>query len=83
MAEEKQAPAVEEVKQPTVKDRVTNPLFIAAAASFAYTTYTKLALLYGWATLDEGTFQVFVDLVAYVILGTGVYSVFGAKKIEK
>lgn len=69
-------------KQPTAKDRMKNPLFIAAAASFVYTAYSKLGLMYGWAVLDLGTFQLFVDLVAYVILGTGVYSVFGAKKIE-
>lgn len=61
-------------------ERMKNPLFIAACAGFIYTAYTKLALQYGWASLDQGTFQLFVDLVAYALIGTGVYSTFGAKK---
>ena len=64
------------VEKPGRWERLKHPLFLSGAAGFVYTTYTKLALLYGWATLDEGLFQVAVDLLAYALIGTGVYSTF-------
>lgn len=57
-------------------ERLKNPLFLAAIASVIYQIMAK----YGVApTFDE--WQLWIDLLTYAIIGTGVYSKFtGIKK---
>lgn len=56
-------------------ERAKNPFFIAAVASLGYQLLAK----YGKApTFEE--WQLWVDLVTYVLIGTGVYSKFTPKK---
>lgn len=58
-----------------MKERFTNPLFLAAAASALYQFLAK----YHYApTFDE--WQLWVDLFTYSIIGTGVYSRFLKKE---
>ncbi|WP_336786547.1 hypothetical protein [Paenibacillus sp. MMO-177] len=52
--------------------RLKNPLFLAALASGLY----QLLVRYNVAP-DAGTYQLYVDLVNYVLLGAGIYSTFG------
>ncbi|KJD45509.1 hypothetical protein [Paenibacillus terrae] len=59
-----------------MKQRLTNPLFIAAVVGLAYQVLGK----YGVAP-DFGTWQIGVDIVSYALIGTGVYSTF--KKAEE
>jgi hypothetical protein len=54
------------------KKRITNPLFLAAIASVIYQVLAK----YGQAP-DLGTYQLYVDLITYALLGGGIYSTFG------
>lgn len=66
-------------KQKTaLKKRLSNPLFLAAVASAIYQVLTK----YGQAP-DLGTYQLYVDLVCYALLGGGIYSTFGSDKTTK
>jgi len=67
-------------KRANFVQRVKNPLFLAAAAGFVYTAYSKTALYYGWAVIQQEDFRMFVDLVAYAAMGTGVYSTFGVNQ---
>lgn len=60
--------------------RVKNPLFLSAAAGFVYTLYEKTAPHYGLPEVSLGDFQLGVDLLAYALIGTGVYSTFGQNK---
>lgn len=76
MAEQKQV----ETKKEGFVERAKNPLFLAAGLSFIYTAYTKLAAQYGLPQIELGDFQLAVDLLAYVILGTGIYSTFNLSK---
>lgn len=55
-----------------LKKRLKNPLFLAAIASAVYQVLQK----YGQAP-DAGTYQMYVDLVSYALLGGGIYSTFG------
>ncbi|MGP0579210.1 hypothetical protein ACTP13_19685 [Paenibacillus peoriae] len=54
-----------------MKQRLTNPLFIAAVVGLAYQVLEK----HGVAP-DFGTWQIGVDIVSYALIGTGVYSTF-------
>lgn len=57
------------------KKRITNPVFLLALASAAY----QLLVKYGQApTFDQ--WQVYVDLVSYTLIGTGVYKTFDKKE---
>lgn len=58
-----------------MKQRLTNPLFIAAAVGLTYQILEK----YGVAP-DFGMWQVGVDIVSYALIGTGVYSTFKAEQ---
>ncbi|WP_404303596.1 hypothetical protein [Paenibacillus sp. DP01] len=58
-----------------MKQRLTNPLFIAAVVGLAYQVLEK----YGVAP-DFGTWQIGVDIVSYALIGTGVYSTFKAEQ---
>lgn len=68
-----------EPKKITFKDRIKNPAFIAAAAGFAYTIYNKVAAANGLPAIPAGDFQLAVDLIAYAMIGTGVYASFTPK----
>lgn len=72
-------PVVEEKKE-NFLTRVKNPLFLLAITGFIYTVYTRLAEANGWPTIEPGDFQLAVDLIAYLFIGTGVYSTFGVNK---
>lgn len=59
-------------------ERVKNPVFIAAAASLLYQVLSK----YGLApTLMQ--YQLFIDLLSYLLIGAGVYSQFDANKKQE
>jgi len=70
-------------KKANFAKRMRNPLFLAAAAGFMYTAYSKTALYYGWAVIQQEDYRMFVDLVAYAAMGSGVYSTFGVNKDEE
>ncbi|WP_068500626.1 hypothetical protein [Paenibacillus kribbensis] len=58
-----------------MKNRLTNPLFIAAVVGLAYQILEKYIV-----APDFGMWQIGVDTVSYALIGTGVYSTF--KKTE-
>ncbi|WP_433958530.1 hypothetical protein [Cytobacillus horneckiae] len=70
---EKAKEVIQEKKENFI-DRIKNPIFILAATSFAY----KVLEMYGVAP-ELGLYQNAVDLVTWVLIGTGVYSTFGKK----
>lgn len=53
--------------------RLKNPLFLAALAAGLY----QLLVKYNVAP-DAGTYQLYVDLVTYALLGGGIYSTFSS-----
>lgn len=63
-------------KKPTALERIKNPAYIAAASGFIYTAYQYVAKQNGLPELDLGTWQLFVDLVAYALIGVGIHSTF-------
>ena len=68
------------VKKPTFKDRIKNPIFIAAAAGLVYKLYTWLAAKYGLPAINSDDWRQGVDLLAYVLIGAGISSSFTEKK---
>jgi hypothetical protein len=58
-----------------MKQRLTNPLFIAAVVGLAYQILEKYRV-----APDFGTWQIGVDIVSYALIGTGVYSTFKAEQ---
>ncbi|MHB1167027.1 MAG: hypothetical protein ACYC0N_00620 [Carboxydocellales bacterium] len=61
-------------KQELLK-RIKNPIFLGAAASFVYTVLKANGI-----TLDVGTYQMGVDVVAFLVIGVGIYSTFGGSQ---
>lgn len=77
MTEKKQ---VEKKQAETIVDRIKHPAFIAAATGFIYTFYRGYAVpKFNAPEIPEGDFRIFVDLIAYALIGTGVYSTFNKK----
>lgn len=60
----------------TFKERVTNPKFLVATAGFLYLGVNYVTKQLGLEPIDLGTFQLVADMIAYVITGAGIYSVF-------
>ncbi|RJQ33190.1 MAG: hypothetical protein C4562_01085 [Actinobacteria bacterium] len=58
-----------------LKKRMGNPIFIGAAAAFTYKVLQANGI-----TIDAGTWQQGVDLLAYLAIGAGIYSSFDAKE---
>jgi hypothetical protein len=58
-----------------LKKRFTNPVFIAATTAFTY----KVLEHYKVAPPLE-LFNMGIDLAAYALIGSGIYSTFGRKK---
>jgi len=67
------------MQKPTLKDRITDPLFLLGAAGFAYQGINYGLQKYGLPGIDLGTWQLAVDLVAWAVIGTGIYH-FGKQK---
>lgn len=67
------------VKKPTAKERLTNPLFLLALSGFLYKTYTTVAEANGLPMIEEESWKVLVDLIAYGFIGAGIYSTFTKK----
>lgn len=53
-------------------ERLRNPIFLAAGASIAY----KLVTYYSGLEIGQEDFRLAVDVLTWVLLGTGVYSKF-------
>jgi hypothetical protein len=66
-------------KKEGLKDRLKNPVFLAAAAGFGYAGYKWLGSKYNFETISLEDWRMLVDLAAYVFIGSGIYSTFGKK----
>jgi hypothetical protein len=71
--------ATKKVKKPTLKDRLTNPAYLAAVSGFTYNAYQVAAKKNGLPEVDLGTFQLAVDLLSYLLIGVGIHSTFTSK----
>jgi soluble cytochrome b562 len=69
------AKAVVTKKKASLVERLKNPIFVLAAASFTY----KVLDVYHVAP-ELTLYQSGVDLLTWVLIGTGVYSTFGKNK---
>lgn len=65
-----------EQQKPTLKDRLTNPAYLAAVSGFVYNAYQVVARKNGLPEVDLGTFQLAVDLISYAAIGVGIHSTF-------
>lgn len=70
-----QAKKIVKKKKEGLVQRLKNPIFIAAAAAFTY----KILEHYEVAPPLE-MFNIGIDLAAYALIGSGIYSTFGRKK---
>lgn len=57
-----------------LKKRFTNVIFVAALSGFAYQILQNLGV-----TIDQGLWKQGVDLLSFVLIGTGIYSSFEEK----
>ncbi|MCM3784301.1 hypothetical protein M3231_15060 [Neobacillus mesonae] len=55
-----------------MKDRIKNPVFVAAIVSFVYQILEKSGV-----APEMGMWQLGVDLITFSLLGFGIYSTFG------
>ncbi|MGE5328242.1 MAG: hypothetical protein ACM3KR_01885 [Deltaproteobacteria bacterium] len=54
-----------------MKKKLTNPLFLIALFGFIYQV-----LQYFGIKIPDADFKTFVDLISYIVIGTGVYSTY-------
>ena len=62
-----------ETTPPPFKERIKDPILLAAASGLAYHGYQYAANRYGYPDLDFGMFQTLVDVLTYSFIGVGVY----------
>ncbi|MED3571977.1 hypothetical protein [Cytobacillus praedii] len=67
---------MEKKKKPTLKDRLTNPAYLAAVSGFAYNAYQVVAKKNGLPEVDLGSWQVAVDLISFGAIGVGIHATF-------
>jgi hypothetical protein len=61
-----------------IMKRLKNPLFLAAMAAAVYQVLQKYEV-----APDMGTWQLWVDLISYAVLGFGIYSTFETAEDKK